>query len=291
MQGTWNCCTFQTTTPTLKKNPGGSKWLKNAEVLREAKCLKTFSDVHEHILNAVSPPYQKRLLLTGQDGIKNFLPSKSTTFHTHTSSCFSQPHFTQLQTQNQNRNILLSLLSPRSLPPPNVASVILIPPPSAQVTQTRASKSTPHTQPTEEDALSHHPISHPTSPAMVSFEPGNTNVDTGWISALLQDWSDMQLKISQLGLGAFALDNFILRNLLYWWRNSFMVIIIRETFLPAMSHRCATDTDPVIWNMGQQAGFAQFLDAVCTFSCYKIMFIRWGFATHHVAFCSIFDFL
>lgn len=91
------------------------------KLLREAKCLKAFSDVHEHIRNAVSP-YQKRLLLTGQDSIKNFLLSRSTTFHTHTSSCFSQLHFSQLQTQNQNRNILLSLLLPHSLPPPNTVS-------------------------------------------------------------------------------------------------------------------------------------------------------------------------
>lgn len=97
------------------------------KLLREAKCLKTFSDVHEPIPNAVSP-YQKGLLLTGQDGIKNFLLSRSTTFHTHTSSCFSQPHFSQLQTQNQKRNILSSLLSPHSLPPPN--AVISDPHPS-----------------------------------------------------------------------------------------------------------------------------------------------------------------
>lgn len=100
---------------------------------------------------------------------------------------------------------------------------------------------------------------------------------------------DMQLKISQVGLGAFALNNSILRNLLNW-RSSFMLIITRETFLPAMNPPCATDIDPVIWTMGQQAGFSRFLDAVCTFSCYKIMFLHWGFATNHVAFCSIFHF-
>lgn len=100
----------------------------------------------------------------------------------------------------------------------------------------------------------------------------------------------MQLKISQVRVGAFVLNKFILRNLLYWWRSSFMVIITRETFLPARSCPCATDVDAVIWTVGQQAGFAWFLDAVCTLSCYKIMFkiICWRSATHCVAFCSIF---
>lgn len=100
----------------------------------------------------------------------------------------------------------------------------------------------------------------------------------------------MQLKISQVRVGAFVLNKFILRNLLYWWRSSFMVIITRETFLPARSCPCATDVDAVIWTVGQQAGFAWFLDAVCTLSCYKIMFkiICWRSATHCVAFCSVF---
>lgn len=81
----------------------------------------------------------------------------------------------------------------------------------------------------------------------------------------------MQLKISKVGLGDFALNNFILRNLLYWW-SSFMVIITAETLLPAMSRPCAPDIDPVIWTVGQQAGFARFLDTVCPFPCHKIMF-------------------
>lgn len=96
--------------------------------------------------------------------------------------------------------------------------------------------------------------------------------------------------VPQVGLGAFALNNFILRNLLHWWRSSSTVLLTAGTLLPGMSCPCVPGIDTLIWTVGQWAGFALFLDAVCAFLCYKTMFIVWGFATLHVAFCNNFDF-
>lgn len=53
-----------------------------------------------------------------------------------------------------------------------------------------------------------------------------------------------------------------------------MVVITAVTLLPGMSCSCVPGADPIIWRVGQWAGFASlFLDAVCALLCYKIMFI------------------
>lgn len=128
------------------------------KLLRKVKCLKAFSDVHKHTPKAVSP-YQKRLLLTGQDSIKDFLPS--TTFYTPTSSCF--PSYNSLSCKHRIRAetpfcpscyhtayLLQALLL-----------IICIPPPFAQVPQTKVSNSTLHAQPTEgHSPPPHHFTSH-----------------------------------------------------------------------------------------------------------------------------------
>lgn len=146
------------------------------KLLRKAKCLKTFSDGHEHISNTLSP-FQKRLLLTGQDCIKNFLPSRSTTFHTHTSSCFSQPHFSQLQTYSHR---IETPFCPSCYHTAYLLQTLFllihIPPPFAQVPQTKASNSTPPAQAAEEDILSHPTISHTTVAGILFHIPWH-----GWL--------------------------------------------------------------------------------------------------------------
>jgi len=96
--------------------------------------------------------------------------------------------------------------------------------------------------------------------------------------------------VPQVRLGAFALNIFVLRSLLRWWKNSFMVLITAGMSLPGMICPCVSGINPAIWTVGKRAGIALFLDVVWAFLCYKIVFIVWGFVTHHVAFCDNFDF-
>lgn len=97
--------------------------------------------------------------------------------------------------------------------------------------------------------------------------------------------------LPRMGLGAFALNQFILRNLRRWWRSSSTVIIIA-------GNCCLEQAVPVSQELmllfGQLVNGQDLhcsLDADWAFLCCKIMLIVWGFATHHAAFGTILTFV
>lgn len=68
-----------------------------------------------------------------------------------------------------------------------------------------------------------------------------------------------------------------------------MAIITAGRLLPGMSCPCVLGIDSVIWTVGQQAGFALFLDEFVHSCAVKACSLS-VFATQHVAFCNNCDF-
>lgn len=173
-------------------------WRTYKPVMGE-KYLKSISDVQGHIPNAVSP-YQQRLLLTWQNWTQVFTPSRTLTIHTHASYCISP---------SCKHPILPSDTTQLTSPRPHFQQ----PAPFLHLNNSCKSRhQTLLTSCTAHERKCYLPPSNFTSRLLCH----------GWLwtwKCKCWHWLNFCIPagfkwyvVAQVGLGAFAVNNFILRN-------------------------------------------------------------------------------